>query len=78
MRAGIDITLKNRQDDLLFANFSRDLARRQRRPRSYPRAPAVLADALEQLCGGGTIAIPPSAAVLPEEVSVIDLDESAE
>lgn len=46
-------------DDVRFSTFTRDLARRQRRPRSYPASPAR-ADALEQLCGG-TTPIPPAA-----------------
>ena len=45
-------------DDVRFSSFTRDLARRHRRPRSYPPAP-TRADALEQLCGGSTIVIAP-------------------
>lgn len=41
-------------DDLRFSGFTRDLARRQRRPRAYPSAP-VRSDALEQLCGGAAV-----------------------
>ena len=42
------------QDDVRFSSFTRDLARRHRRPRSYPPSP-IRSDALEQLCGGATI-----------------------
>lgn len=41
-------------DDVRFSFFTRDLARRQRRPRMFPTSP-VRTDALEQLCGGGTM-----------------------
>jgi hypothetical protein len=41
-------------DDVRFSSFTRDLARRHRRPRSYPMPP-VKQDVLEQLCGGGNI-----------------------
>ena len=51
---------------VIFATFARDLARRRRRPKLYPRTPSAIADALEQLCGGGTVATPPR-----------DLDEDA-
>lgn len=45
-------------DDVRFSAFTRALARRQRRPRSFPVTPATT-DCLEQLCGGGSvIAIP--------------------
>lgn len=43
---------------MTYAAFARDLARRLRRPRLYPPPPWVLSDALEQLCGGGPVAIP--------------------
>lgn len=43
-------------DDVRFSSFTRDLARRHRRPRSYP-PPPTRADALEQLCGGSTIVV---------------------
>ena len=46
------------QENNLFAPFKRDLVRRRRRPGLYPRTPAAMADALEQLCGGATVAIP--------------------
>ena len=65
-------------DDLRFSTFTRDLARRHRRPRSYPPSPAR-PDALEQLCGGATsvASAPPSMATLPrfpeEDLSGIDL-----
>jgi len=45
-------------DDVRFSSFTRDLARRHRRPRSYPPPPPSPADALEQLCGGGVVALP--------------------
>jgi hypothetical protein len=44
------------QDDVRFTSFTRDLARRHRRPRSFPVSP-TRTDALEQLCGGGSVAI---------------------
>jgi len=70
-------TLADPQDDARFASFTRDLARRQRRPRSYPPPPSVLSDALEQLCGGGTVTMPPvSMPLLPDEQSVSDLEEA--
>lgn len=43
------------QDDVRFASFTRDLARRHRRPRSYPPPPPMPQDVLEQLCGGGDV-----------------------
>jgi hypothetical protein len=46
------------RDDVRFSSFTRDLARRHRRPRSYPPPPSGVAarvDALEHLCGGGKI-----------------------
>ena len=62
-------------DDARFSSFTRDLARRQRRPRSFPRSP-TRPDALEQLCGGLQI-IAPEVSVsmfgLPEVPSEIDL-----
>jgi len=68
--------LADPQDDTRFASFTRDLARRQRRPRSYPAPPSVISDALEQLCGGGTVTMPPmSMPLLPDEQSVSDLDD---
>ncbi|MBX3204124.1 MAG: hypothetical protein KF764_03595 [Labilithrix sp.] len=63
-------------DDVRFSSFTRDLARRHRRPRSYPPPPPLPADALEQLCGGGTIT-PSSALMLArwsETFSETDLD----
>lgn len=64
-------------DDVRFSSFTRDLARRQRRPRSFPQSP-TRPDALEQLCGGG--AIVPDAApsmVLIDAPSELDLDAVA-
>jgi len=67
-------------DDLRFSSFTRDLARRHRRPRSFPPCPAR-PDALEQLCGGAqSVAVaPPSMASLPripdEIISEYDLDQ---
>ena len=53
-------------DDVRFSSFTRDLARRHRRPRSYPPPPTTRADALEQLCGGSTVVVvPPSMLALP-------------
>ncbi len=53
-------------DDVRFSSFTRDLARRHRRPRSYPAPPTTRADALEQLCGGSTVVVvPPSMLALP-------------
>ncbi len=46
-------------DDVRFSSFTRDLTRRHRRPRSYP-PPPVRQDVLEQLCGGGSVAVPTS------------------
>ena len=53
------------QDDVRFSSFTRDLARRHRRPRSYPPPPARQ-DVLEQLCGGSSVSLPsaPSLATL--------------
>ena len=65
-------------DDMRFSSFTRDLARRHRRPRSYPPPPAR-ADALEQLCGGGTMVLPPSSVTLarwPDDFA--DIDEEYE
>lgn len=50
-------------DDARFSSFTRDLARRQRRPRSYPPAP-MRQDVLEQLCGGGSVPAPTNLATL--------------
>ena len=64
-------------DDFRFASFTRDLARRHRRPRSYPPPPPVRADALEQLCGGGVIA-PPDLLTLArwaDEIVELDLED---
>jgi len=64
-------------DDTRFSSFTRDLARRHRRPRSYPAPPPFLADALEQLCGGSRVH-PPSSTTLPrwpEDLSEIDCDD---
>jgi hypothetical protein len=53
-------------DDAVFHAFTRNLARRHRRPRSYPKAPTPV-DALEHLCGGGTVfAVPESNPSLTE------------
>ncbi len=60
-------------DDFRFASFTRDLARRHRRPRSYP-PPPVRADALEQLCGGGVIALPDLLALAPLADEFVALD----
>jgi hypothetical protein len=60
-------------DDVRFSSFTRDLARRHRRPRSYPRSPART-DALEQLCGGGAVVPDPTASTLIVDVpSELDL-----
>jgi len=69
-------------DDVRFSSFTRDLARRHRRPRSYP-PPPTRADALEQLCGGSTIVVaPPNLAMLPrwaDDLSDLsDLDMASE
>jgi len=68
-------------DDARFSSFTRDLARRQRRPRSFPPSP-TRADALEQLCGGGAVVPPtpeasPSApATLPQALAdQFDIDD---
>jgi hypothetical protein len=60
------------QENALFAPFKRDLARRRRRPGLYPRPTPAGQDALEQLCGGGTVAIP------PPSVSLLDLSDQDE
>lgn len=65
-------------DDMRFSSFTRDLARRIRRPRSYPTPPPFLHDALEQLCGGlrvppVVVSSPPSLSRWPEDLSEIDL-----
>jgi hypothetical protein len=57
------------QDDVRFSSFTRDLARRHRRPRSFPHSP-VRNDALEQLCGGGQVS--------PDSVSMIRLPDTSE
>jgi len=66
-------------DDVRFSSFTRDLARRHRRPRSYPPPPSTRADALEQLCGGSTIVVVPhrmmSLARWPEDLSDFDIAE---
>jgi hypothetical protein len=65
-------------DDVRFSSFTRDLARRHRRPRSYPPPPPVVADALEQLCGDGRVSPPSSSIALPrwpDDLSEIDLDD---
>ena len=66
-------------DDVRFSSFTRDLARRHRRPRSYP-PPPTRADALEQLCGGSTIVVaPPNLAMLPRWADDLsDLDMASE
>lgn len=51
-------------DDIRFSSFTRDLARRHRRPRSYPPSP-TRQDVLEMLCGGLDATIPPSIPSLP-------------
>ncbi|OJY26423.1 MAG: hypothetical protein BGO98_39425 [Myxococcales bacterium 68-20] len=61
-------------DDFRFASFTRDLARRHRRPRSYPPPPPVRADALEQLCGGGVIALPDLLALEPFADELVALE----
>lgn len=58
-------------EDLRFHSFTRDLARRHRRPRNYPPPPSVRADALEQLCGGST-------AVVSREMLLADLELESE
>ena len=66
-------------DDVRFSSFTRDLARRHRRPRSYP-PPPTRADALEQLCGGSTIVIVPSLMTLPrwqDDLSDLELADEA-
>ena len=65
-------------DDFRFASFTRDLARRHRRPRSYPPPPPVRAAALEQLCGGGVIALPDLLALAPSagEVTAVDFEDN--
>lgn len=67
------------QDDARFSSFTRDLARRHRRPRSYPPPPSVMADALEQLCGGSHAVAPmeyPSMPTLEDApLSLYDLAE---
>ena len=71
-------TVVDTQDDARFASFTRDLARRHRRPRSYPPPPSVMADALEQLCGGSSVVVAAaelSMPALPDEQSVTDLDD---
>ncbi|MBX3231127.1 MAG: hypothetical protein KIT84_37320 [Labilithrix sp.] len=70
-------SMADAQDDARFASFTRDLARRHRRPRSYPPPPSVLADALEQLCGGSVVVVAAAASMplLPDEQSVLDLDD---
>jgi hypothetical protein len=65
-----------RHDDLRFLAFTRDLARRQRRPRLYPAPPAPT-DVLEQLCGAGPAAAAPMTLTfppLPDERSASDLE----
>lgn len=71
-------TVVDTQDDARFASFTRDLARRHRRPRSYPPPPSVMADALEQLCGGSSVVVAAapdlSMPALPDE-SVTDFED---
>lgn len=56
-------------DDVRFSVFTRALARRQRRPRSFPAIPATT-DCLEQLCGGGSVvAVPEPPGTDPEPLS---------
>lgn len=68
-------------DDVRFSSFTRDLARRHRRPRSYPPPPPTRADALEQLCGGSTIVVAPPTMVgltrWPDDVSDFDVTDQA-
>jgi hypothetical protein len=61
------------QDDVRFSSFTRDLARRHRRPRSYP-APMVQGDALEQLCGGAPVVFPDMMALTrwPDDLLEVD------
>lgn len=69
-------TAADQQDDARFSSFTRDLARRHRRPRSYPPPPSVMADALEQLCGGSHAVVPtayPSLPTLEDPLSLYDL-----
>lgn len=65
----------NDNDDVRFSNFTRDLARRHRRPRAYAPPPPP-ADALEQLCGGGLV-VPPHSPLnpyLPDSLLAFDID----
>lgn len=62
-------------DDVRFSVFTRDLARRHRRPRSYPRIPATT-DCLEQLCGGGTVLSVPEPAPTDESLDVAPASEN--
>jgi hypothetical protein len=61
-------------DDVRFTSFTRDLARRHRRPRSFPPSP-IRSDALEQLCGGGKVPVAPPSSLyaLAEGLSEIEL-----
>jgi hypothetical protein len=67
------------QDDVRFSGFTRDLARRHRRPRSYPPSP-LRSDALEQLCGGSTVCAADLATPLvwPEGFSDVELPDLAD
>jgi len=60
-------------DDVRFSFFTRELARRQRRPRQYPTSP-VRQDALEQLCGGVSVEDPgpPSVRMLLSDAPGLD------
>ena len=66
-------------DDVRFSSFTRDLARRHRRPRSYPPPPGTGGDALEQLCGGSTIVVVPrsmmSLARWPDDLSELEIPD---
>ena len=63
-------------EDALFGHFARDLARRIRRPRSYPPAPSLVCDALEQLCGG-TVTIPTPSSSEPYDLDPSDPDAAS-
>jgi hypothetical protein len=65
------------QDDVRFSGFTRDLARRHRRPRSYPPSP-VRSDALEQLCGGSVAYSADPQPIWPDALSEAELPEIPE
>ncbi len=60
-------------DDVRFSFFTRDLARRQRRPRQFPTSP-LRHGALEQLCGGSSVdeSGPPSVRMLLSDAPSLD------